>query len=114
MYAAIHPNPKNEDVKARVSELIDAGPAAPAFFAEAERTLPRVLRLFAETRDDPARELWQAMLLRAAEKTWDALRQGLGSSPRALRAEAEAYPRFRGMLRKQGLLPEQKPEALTA
>ncbi len=106
MYASVLPDHENKEAYTRAGETVDAGPAAATFFAEAERTLPRVLRLIAESRDEEADEHWRRMLLGAADKTWDALRRGLGSSPRALRAEAESWPKFRGLLRKKELLPK--------
>ncbi len=114
MYAAILPDHENKEAYTRAGQTVDTGPAAATFFAEAERMLPRVLRLIANGEDNEALEHWRRMLLAAAEKTWGALVRGLGSSPRAMRAEAANYPRFRGLLRKEELLSDLQPEAAHA
>ena len=79
-----------ETLKAARTSL-DAGPYAATFFATIERDLPRLLKKIAAMEVEAAQALWSESLQKAAMATWDTLRQSMGQSPSALRAEARAY-----------------------
>jgi CRISPR system Cascade subunit CasA len=100
MIAATMPDPGNKDTHARARDVLDAGPAASTFFADAERKLLRVMKRIADGKIDDGYQEWSETLTKAAESTWEVLRRSLGHSPAALRAEAKAYPRFRALLSK--------------
>jgi CRISPR system Cascade subunit CasA len=104
MLAETMPDPNRKETRERARDTLDNGPAAQTFFAGIESDLPRLLALIAATQFETAQALWSEALQKAALKTWDLLRQTLGKSPAALRAEARAFPRFRSWLR--SLRPE--------
>lgn len=99
MLAATMPDPDHKDTRARARSIIDTGASAAAFFAAAERALPGLLRRVAQGDGEGANTYWAENLQRAAEACWESLRRDLGQRPQALRAEARAWPRFRGLLR---------------
>ncbi len=100
MYAAvIAPDPKSQEAYVRAGATLDNGPATALFFAEAERGLPRVLTLLAEGKDESAYRQWQGVCRFAARSMWNRVRQNLGQSPSALRAEAKAWPKFQAIVR---------------
>ena len=109
MYAEIMPDPHSKDTRARARAVIDAGAAAATFFSGAERGLPRLLQLVGVGDGEAAGRHWSDSLLQAAEACWKGLRRNLSQSPLALKAEARAWPRFRGLLREQKLL-ESNPQ----
>ena len=87
---------------ARARSLFDSGPAAALYFASAERSLGQVMVLLGSgdlANLDKSEALWQQVLLAAAKSTWQAVREGLGRSPRAMRADAKLYPRLLARLR---------------
>ena len=101
MLAETLPDPGSKDTWARARSLVDGGPAAALYFASAERSLGQVMVLLGSgelAEVDRAEALWQKTLLTAARATWQAMREGLGRSPKALRAEAKFYPRLLALL----------------
>ncbi len=101
MLAETLPDPGSKDTWARARSLVDGGPAAALYFASAERSLGQVMDLLGSgelAEVDRAEALWQKTLLTAAQATWQAMREGLGRSPKALRAEAKFYPRLLALL----------------
>ncbi len=105
MLAETMPEPGHKDTRSRARSLVEAGPLAACYFATAERTLPELLRLISEGQAEPAEALWCQALRQAAEQAWQQVLQGLGSSDRALRADACYWPRLHGLLNKQVPLP---------
>lgn len=105
MLAETMPEPGHKDTRSRARSLVEAGPLAACYFATAERTLPELLRLISEGQAEPAEALWCQALRQAAEQAWQQVLQGLGSSARALRADACYWPRLHGLLNKQVPLP---------
>ncbi|MFC0669315.1 type I-E CRISPR-associated protein Cse1/CasA [Azotobacter chroococcum] len=102
MLADTLPDPSSKDTWARARSLFDAGPAPALYFASAERALGQVMALLGSGDPDDldkAEALWSRTLLAAAQAAWQSVRDGLGRSPKALRAEALAWPRFRALLR---------------
>ncbi len=102
MLAETLPDPGSKDTYSRARSLFDSGPAAALYFASAERSLGQVMLLLGsgDLADlDKAEALWQQTLLAAAQTAWQAMREGLGRSPRALRADAKLYPRLLALLR---------------
>lgn len=99
MLAAVMPDPKHKDTIAGARNILDKGPAAATFFGAIEPALPRLLELIATARLEEAHTLWSEAISKAAWMTWDLIRQGLGQSPSALRAESCAYPRFCALMR---------------
>jgi CRISPR system Cascade subunit CasA len=102
MLAETLPDPGSKDTNARARSLFDSGPAAALYFASVERALGQVMLLLGsgDLADlDKAEALWQQTLLAAAQAAWQAVREGLGRSPRALRADAKLYPRLLTLLR---------------
>nr|WP_298163996.1 type I-E CRISPR-associated protein Cse1/CasA [uncultured Pseudomonas sp.] len=101
MLAETLPDPGSKDTYARARSLFDSGPAAALYFASVERSLGQVMRLLGsgDLDDlDKAEAQWQQTLLAAALAAWQAVREGLGRSPRALRADAKLYPRLLALL----------------
>lgn len=92
------PDPASKDTRSRARSLVEVGPLAASFFAEAERTLPELLQVIAEGSSEQAEQLWRRSLRHAAEKAWHQVLAGLGVSASALRADARCWPRFRGLL----------------
>ena len=101
MLAETMSEPNHKDTRSRARSLVESGPLAASYFASAERTLPELLRLIGEGHPEPAEMLWRQALRQAAEQAWQQLLQELGSSIRALRADARYWPRFRRLLNKQ-------------
>ncbi len=99
MLAAAMPDPKHKETIAGARNRLDKGPPAITFFAAIEPALPRLLELIANERLEEAHTLWSEAISKAAWMTWDLIRQGLGKSPSALRADARAYPRFCALMR---------------
>lgn len=99
MLADTMPDPRSKDTRARARAVLDASAAAATFFAVAERALPALMQRIGAGDGDGASRDWSASLLQAAEACWETLRRHLGQSPKALRAEARAWPRFRALLR---------------
>lgn len=101
MLAETLPDPSSKDTYARARSLFDGGPAAALYFATAERALGQVMGLLGsgDMDDlDKAEAHWKQTLLPAAQIVWHAVREGLGRSPGALRAEAKLYPRLLALL----------------
>lgn len=101
MLAETLPDPSSKDTRARARSLVESGPLAARFFAEAERALPELLRLIGDGLPEQAETLWREALRRAAQLAWEQVLAGLGSSARALRADARYWPRFHGLLNKE-------------
>jgi CRISPR system Cascade subunit CasA len=106
MVAEILPDPASKDTRSRARSLLDAGPFAASYFAEAERALPQMMRLVGEGKSDQAELLWRNTLRAAAQLAWNQVLAGLGSSVRALQADAKFWPRFHGLLNKLVPRPE--------
>ena len=101
MLAETLPDPGSKDTYARARSLFDSGPAAALYFATAERSLGQVMALLGSgelAELDRAEAQWQQTILAAAQAAWHAVREGLGRSPKALRAEAKLYPRLLALL----------------
>ncbi len=110
MLAETLPDSSGKDTYARARSLFDSGPAAALYFATAERALGQVMALLGsgDFEDlDKAEALWQKTLLAAAQAAWQSVREGLGRSPKALRAEAKLYPRLSALLKP--LRPPENP-----
>ncbi len=92
--AASMPDPEHKDTRSRARALLDASGATPAFFAIAERGLPQLLELEASGDGDALVRHWAGVQLEAAEAWWTQLQQVLGRTARALRAEAQQWPKY--------------------
>jgi CRISPR system Cascade subunit CasA len=97
MLAETMPDPNRKETREAARTSLDAGPYAATFFATIERDLPRLLKKIAAMEIETVQAMWSEALQKAAMATWDTLRQSMGQSPSALRAEARAYPRFRAL-----------------
>jgi len=113
MIAAAMPDPEHKDTKKKSREILDKGPTAAVFFSTTERALPGLMQRIAAGDGDTTYAFWMQVLKTSALHAWEATGRVLGSSPRALRAEARAYPRFRGLLRSLEL-PEDEQTATEA
>lgn len=114
MLAETMPEPGHKDTRGRARSLVESGPLAASYFASAERVLPELLRLIGEGQPEPAEALWCQALRQAARQAWQQLLQGLGSSARALRADARYWPRFHGLLNKRVPLVDNRVPAKEA
>lgn len=114
MLAETMPEPGHKDTRGRARSLVESGPLAASYFAAAERVLPELLRLIGEGQPEPAEALWCQALRQAARQAWQQLLQGLGSSARALRADARYWPRFHGLLNKRVPLVDNRVPAKEA
>jgi len=101
------PDSVSKDTRNRARDVLNAGPFASTYFASAERELPKVMNLIGNTQPDDAVLLWCETLREAALRAWDQLLVGMGGSPRALKADAKYWPRFRSLLNKH--VPKQEP-----
>jgi CRISPR system Cascade subunit CasA len=99
MIAGAMPDPSHTDTKVRAKAILDKGPTAAVFYSSAERALPGLMQRIAAGDIEGVQRHWTEALQTAAQRAWSSTRHNLGDSPRALRAEARAYPRFRGLLR---------------
>lgn len=98
MIASTMPGPEHKETKARAKAIQENSPAAAVFFSTAERALPKLMQQIAAGDIDAAHQDWMATLKNAAVQAWEATRKSLGDSPAVMRAEARAYPKFRGLL----------------
>lgn len=100
------PDPSHKETRKKARSLVDTGPLTTTYFAAAERTLPDAMARIGEYDFDNAEKCWRQALRLGAEQAWQGVVTGLGHTPRALRAEAQSYPRFRALLNRQ--VPEDK------
>jgi len=100
------PDPASKDTRARARSLVESGPLATSYFATAERGLAPLLAGLDAGRLEQAHAEWMSTCRRAAECAWDHQLAGLGRSPRAVRADARYWPRFRALLNTQAPRPE--------
>lgn len=115
MLTEILPDSAGKDSWAKACSLFDAGPAPALYFATAERALGRLMALLGSGDPDAldeAETLWQRTLLAAAQAAWQSACDTLGRSPKALRAEARAYPQL--LARLSPLRPAEHPTAVAA
>lgn len=98
VYVEILPQIRREDRWAKAREMFNRSSATAGFFAAAERSLGAMLQRLAEGDPDGAVVVWKKALLTAAESAWREVRVNISLSPRALRAEARAYPRLLRLL----------------
>jgi CRISPR system Cascade subunit CasA len=110
MITSTMPDPMHKDTKSRAKAILENSPAAAVFFSTAERALPRLMQQIATGNINAAHRDWMAALTDAAGQAWEATRRSLGDSPAVLRADARAWPRFRGLLRSLEQ-PESKTES---
>ncbi|WP_372614029.1 type I-E CRISPR-associated protein Cse1/CasA [Halomonas sp.] len=95
------PDPSSKDTRKRAQALLAAGPLATTYFAAAERALPEIMARLGEYDFDTAGQKWRNALHQGAFDAWQCMIIGLGGTPRAMRAEAQFYPRFRALLNRQ-------------
>jgi len=100
MLAQTLPDPSSADTRKRAQALLGAGPLTSVYFAAAERALPEMTARIGEYDFDAAGRQWRDALREGATSAWHSVTVGLGSTPRALRAEAQFHRRFRGLLNK--------------
>jgi CRISPR type I-E/ECOLI-associated protein CasA/Cse1 len=93
------PDPGSPDTRKKAQGLLKAGPFATTYFAVAERALPDLMRRLGEGDFDAADTQWKYVLREAAYNAWHNVTTGLGSTPRALRAEARYIGRLNGLLK---------------
>lgn len=94
------PDPTSPDTRKKADGVLASGPLAATYFAVAERALPALMQRLGEGDFDTADAGWRKVLRKATERAWQSLVTGLGSTPRALRAEAHHFPRLQGLLAK--------------
>ena len=94
------PDSQQKDTRSRARALFDAGPAAPLFFARAERALMVTLALI-EQDPDAAERQWQQVLKEAALAAWEAQLTSLGGGASVWRANAKAQARLWFAISKQ-------------
>ncbi len=99
MLAETLPDPTSKDTRARARDMILAGPAPRLFFASVERSLGRVMALLSTGDVEEADAIWTGALLLAGRAGWQAARDDMGNSPKALRADAKYFPRLTARLR---------------
>jgi CRISPR system Cascade subunit CasA len=106
------PDSSSKDTRDRAREILNNSPLAASYFAAAERTLPQVMDLIADSQFEQAEAMWGETLRSSAFNAWEQVRSGLGQSARALRADAKCWPRLHGLLNKH--VPKDKfPESET-
>ena len=105
------PDSASKDTRSRARSLLDAGPFALSYFAAVERALPSLYQQLGEGLFEEADAAWGQVMRRSAEDAWTLLQRGLGSTPRALRADARFLPRFHGLLNKAVPKAVTHPEA---
>lgn len=100
------PDPNHKDTRANARSRVDSGPLAATYFAEAERGLAPLLAALDAGHLEQAHSDWLNTCRQAAERAWERQLAGLGQSPRAVRADARYWPRFRALLNQQAPRPE--------
>ncbi|GHT94932.1 CRISPR-associated protein CasA/Cse1 [Betaproteobacteria bacterium] len=100
MLAETLPDPRDKDTRNRARSILDGGPFAATYFAQAERALPKLMEDIG-TDPEQAGALWRGNLRAAADNAWQQVLTGLGGSARALRADAKYWPRFQGLLNRE-------------
>ncbi|WP_374584776.1 type I-E CRISPR-associated protein Cse1/CasA [Ideonella dechloratans] len=98
MLAAMLPDPTSKDTRTRARALLDTGPFTASYFSQAQRALPALMQGLAGDAQDAALAAWQQALRAAALQAWQQVLQGLGRSPRALKADALYWPRLHSTL----------------
>lgn len=99
MIADTMPDPASKDTRTRARTMLDAGPCAAVYFANAERALPHLMRQIASGDIDDADSQWRDTLAASAQTAWDATYRSLGRSAAAIRAEAQVHFKLRLLLR---------------
>lgn len=100
MLAETMPEPEHKETKARARSLLDAGPLATSYFAQAERHLPQVLQELGKGQFELAHESWNQALRESAMNAWQQLLKSMGAGARVLRADAKYTGVFHAILRK--------------
>ncbi|MDR0816714.1 MAG: type I-E CRISPR-associated protein Cse1/CasA [Desulfovibrio sp.] len=92
--------PRSKDTKNRAGSTLKNGPFVATYFAQAERLLPKLMK---DIGIDPeqAGVLWRENLREAAESAWQQVLTSMGTSIRALRADAKYRPCFNGLLNRK-------------
>ena len=106
MLAETMPESEHKDTRNRARSLLETGPFAASYFAQAERHLPNVLRQLGQGQSAEATQDWSKVLCDSAQVAWQQLVQGMGGSARALRADAKYVGAFHAVLRKHVSHPE--------
>ncbi len=88
------PDGHSKAARARARACLDASAFAATYFGSSERALPDLLRLLAAEQFDEADQRWVRALEAAAHDAWRHVRDLLGASATALRAEAVQYPKL--------------------
>lgn len=100
------PDPNHKDTRANARSRVESGPLAASYFAETERGLAPLLAALDAGNLEQAHSDWLHTCRLAAERAWERQMAGLGRSPRAVRADARYWPRFRALLNTQAPRPE--------
>ena len=95
MIAQTMPDPASKDTRTRARAVLDTGAGAAAYFAAAERALPRLLQQIANGDIDGADIQWRKILIAATQAAWDTVYRSLGQSAEAIRAEAQTHFKLR-------------------
>jgi CRISPR system Cascade subunit CasA len=90
MIAASVPSTSMKNTREAAHRAFIASCASPTFFVLVECALPRLFQEIAEGALERAHLHWSEALRLATRNTWNLLRQLVGQTPRALRAEARA------------------------
>ena len=99
LFALTLPTPKSKDTKKKAVRLLEASSASAVFFGQTEISLAGVMNLLASDDFPAAEQLWHQALYRALEQSWTEVRRSIGQGNSALRADAQCWPRFQGLLR---------------
>ncbi|MGL4734469.1 MAG: type I-E CRISPR-associated protein Cse1/CasA [Enterovibrio sp.] len=94
------PDSKQKDTRSRARALFEAGPAAPLFFARAERALMATLQLV-ENDAAAAERQWQQVLKESVLAAWEAQLTSLGGGAEVWSANAKAQSFLWSAIRKQ-------------
>mgnify|MGYP000941062894 FL=1 len=100
MLASAMPEPNHKDTKNRARAILDVGPLATSYFAQAERQLPQLLQQLGQGDFEQATNAWYHALRGSAIAAWNQVLKGMGHTARALRADAQFQPGFYALLNK--------------
>lgn len=99
MLARTLPDPGSKESYDRAREMLTRGPLPTAFFSVAEQALSHWLQRIGRAEIDEATVDWNRTLLRASQNAWQTQLALLGSSPSALKAQAQLHGRYLHLLK---------------
>ncbi len=99
MIAQSLPAPNHKKTLSHARKIAENTPAASAYFSTVERALAQMMKSIVSENFDAATSIWNNALTEAVQKAWEAARKTLGDSAAIIRAQAQVWPRYKGLLK---------------